>query len=83
MENLSKWQDAICKLADGKSAKIQRESVVIGVNVPFGTISRDGETISFTPAKRKANKGLEAFTASMDQAAEKLAEFELLSAFSF
>lgn len=75
-----KWAAIIADLKDGKSIKVHRSTVIKGVTKPFGTLTRTGKVIEFTPAK-----GVRAYAASKyeDKKPQHLTDIELLNAFGF
>lgn len=79
-EILEKWESVVANIKDGKSVKVRRDTVCKGVTKPFGTLTRNGEIITFEPAR-----GCRAYRTvkSSDKMPAWLTDTELLAAFSF
>lgn len=80
-EITAKWEAVINKLQDGKSVAIRRDTVAAGVTKPFGTLTRNGNLIQFTPAKRYRGYHDNGFKVDESKAAKELTDAELMSAF--
>ena len=75
---ITKWRNTIAAIKDGKAVKVKRDTVVIGVAKPFGTLERHQDMITFTPAK-----GVPAQKATMsdEKAPQFLTDLELMLSF--
>lgn len=78
----AKWQNVIDKIKDGKSVKVRRDTIMKGMDKPFGTLTRKGNIISFEPAKSlRQTEVTKAQSFDDTVAADKLTHIELVSSF--
>lgn len=79
-ELIKKFQAVIDGLKDGQIVTVKRGTVFKGHSAPMGTLTRSGNIIKYIPARRMPGYA-ESF--SVEKAATKLADIELLASFSF